>query len=243
MKKVVFIPARYQSFRLPGKPLIALCGVPMIIRTYRQCLKVAKNENIYILTDDARIKKTCEEYGAQVIMTSDNCLTGTDRVAEAAKQVEADVYINVQGDEPVFNPDDLLKIIAESIKYPDCVINGYCEIEDENLYRSSNIPKVVVSPGGFLIYMSRAGIPANKKKQFLRAWRQVCLYVFPRKSLKKFTKYGRKSPLEKIEDIEILRFIEMNEKVRMVKMSDESISVDTEEDIPSVKKAIKERKL
>ena len=119
MNYIVVIPARYKSSRLEGKPLIDLNGIPMIIRTYRQCLKVVPSKKIYIATDDIRIKKVCNKEGAQTIMTSKNCLTGTDRVAEVSKKIKAKTYINVQGDEPLFNPKDLKLLIKKIKKYPN----------------------------------------------------------------------------------------------------------------------------
>lgn len=241
MKYVVVIPARYQSSRLPGKPLIDLCGVPMIIRTYQKCAKAVPSERIYIATDDLRIKALCTLHGIQVLMTSSECLTGTDRVAEVANIIDADIYINLQGDEPLINPDDLTKIIQATEKYSEDVLNGYCEINDLELFRSETIPKVVMRPDGRLLYMSRASIPTNKKLEFVKAWRQVCIYAFPKDAIHAFAASAHKSPLEEIEDIEILRFLELGFDVRMVELSADSISVDTPEDIQKVEKAIQER--
>ena len=231
MKFVIVIPARYQSSRLPGKPLVELSGVPMIVRTYRQCLKAAPADSIFVATDDEKIKLVCESYGINVLMTSSNCLTGTDRVAEASKMVEADVYINVQGDEPVFNPEDLRSLISEARQNPDLVINGYCQITDESQFRSSSTPKVVSRPDGRLLYMSRAPIPTNKAQGFEQAYRQVCAYAFPKAALLAFTSQQVKTPLEQIEDIEILRFLELGWDVKMILMSDSSVAVDNPEDV------------
>lgn len=243
MKYIIVIPARYQSSRLPGKPLINLYGVPMIIRTYQQCLKAVSAEKIYVATDDKRIQSLCTQYEIQVLMTSSACLTGTDRVAEVASQIDADIYLNVQGDEPVFNPNDLTKLIKSAEKYPDQVLNGYCAIKDDQLFRSGTIPKVVMRLDGRLLYMSRAPIPTNKKFEFVRSWRQVCSYAFPRAAIQAFAVSTNKSILEEIEDIEILRFLELGFEVRMVEMSDDSVAVDTPEDVLRVEKAIKERGL
>jgi 3-deoxy-manno-octulosonate cytidylyltransferase (CMP-KDO synthetase) len=243
MNYCVIIPARYQSSRLPGKPLIDLCGIPMVVRTYQQCIKVCHPEKVYVATDDERIKETCELNGIQVIMTSSNCLTGTDRIAECAKYIDADVFINVQGDEPLFNPKDLEFLISKVKKYPGEILNGYCEITDENLFRSGSIPKVVFRPDGRLLFMSRAPIPSNKEHGFEKAWRQVCAYAFPREALKDFTTVSEKTKLESIEDIEILRFLELGWEVRMVELSSDSVAVDTPDDIQRVETAILERGL
>jgi 3-deoxy-manno-octulosonate cytidylyltransferase (CMP-KDO synthetase) len=203
----------------------------MIVRTYRQCIKVVPAESVYVATDDERIKSICEASDIRVIMTSSDCLTGTDRVAEVARQIEVDTYINVQGDEPVFNPDDLHSLIEAAVANPQDVINGYTTIGDEVLFRSASIPKVVMRPDGRLLYMSRAPIPTNKKHGFIKGWRQVCAYAFPRNALEAFSSSKAKTELENIEDIEILRFLELGWEIRMVPMSDISVSVDNHEDI------------
>lgn len=234
MKYVVIIPARYQSSRLPGKPLIDLNGVPMIVRTYSQCIKACPPELVYVATDDHRIKELCQSYNISVLMTSDQCMTGTDRIAECTRQLDADLYINVQGDEPVIDPGDISRIIEEAVKYPGDILNGYCEINDENHFRNPSIPKVVMRPDGRLLYMSRAAIPATKSLGFDTAWRQICLYAFPKNALEEFYSKKTKTPLEDMEDIEILRFLEMGYDVRMVELSDSSIAIDTEDDVRRV---------
>ena len=235
---IVVIPARFKSSRLKGKPLIDLHGVPMIIRTYRQCLKVFPAKIVYIATDNNKIKKVCEKEKAKVIMTSSKCLTGTDRVAEVSKKISAKTYINVQGDEPIFNPTDLRLLLKEIKKYPNEIITGYCEIDNSLAHKDPNIPKVVVRPDGRLLYASRAPIPSSKVLKFVKGWRQVCVYAFPRKTLKIFSSVKKKTELEKIEDIEYLRFLELGLEVRAVKMSKNSMAVDTSHDVKLVKKKI-----
>lgn len=234
LRQAIVIPARYRSGRLPGKPLIRLAGVPMIERTYRQCAKAFPAERIYVATDDDRIAEHCRMAGIQVVMTSCDCLTGTDRVAEAAKQIDADMFINVQGDEPLFNPDDIKAVVAAAAAHPGEVLNGYGEISEEALFRSPSMPKVVFDQAERLLYMSRAAIPTSKMQEFRSAWRQVCIYAFPRHALEQFAAHGRKTPLEAIEDIEILRFLELGVPVRMVKVSSDSIPVDNPEDVALV---------
>tara|TARA_B100000989_G_C19524934_1_gene466239 strand:+ start:1062 stop:1790 length:729 start_codon:yes stop_codon:yes gene_type:complete len=231
MKIIVVIPARFSSERLPGKPLKKIKGIPMILRTYFQCNKVFKKKQIIVATDNLKIKKLCLENDINVLMTSKKCMTGTDRVAEVAKKIIADVYINVQGDEPFFNPVDLKKLLKNVLNNPSNIYNGYTKIDKINLYESSSIPKVVFDNNENLLYMSRGKIPSNKKHKFESGWRQVCAYAFPRKDLIKFKKLAKKTQLEKIEDIEILRFLEMGKKIKMVKMSNKSISIDTKKDL------------
>jgi 3-deoxy-manno-octulosonate cytidylyltransferase (CMP-KDO synthetase) len=243
MNYCVIIPARYQSTRLPGKPLIDLCGLPMVVRTYQQCIKACQPEKVYVATEDERIREVCEAYGIKVIMTSSECLTGTDRIAECAKYIDADIFINVQGDEPLFNPKDLELLITNLEKYPGEILNGYCEIKEEEHFRSGSIPKVVFRPDGRLLYMSRSAIPSNKKQGFEKAWRQVCAYAFPKEALEDFASVSEKTTLEGIEDIEILRFLELGWEVRMLKLSSDSVAVDNPEDIQRVESALNKRSL
>ena len=122
MKYIVVIPARYKSKRLPGKPLANIGGLPMIVRTYNQCAKVVSKDKIVVATDNLKIKNVCNEYNIKSIITSNKCLTGTDRVAEVAKKIKCNFYVNVQGDEPFFNPNDLKMLIKQAEKKPKEVI-------------------------------------------------------------------------------------------------------------------------
>ena len=236
---LLVIPARYKSKRLPGKPLINLKGIPMIIRTYNQCKKAVHQSKILVATDDKKILNLCKKNNINVIMTSNSCLTGTDRVAEVARKIKKKFYINVQGDEPICNPSDIKKIIRTAMKYPNKVINGFTEIKDKKMFNSPHVPKVIFRKDGNLIYMSRAAIPSNKKKSFTKGWRQVCIYSFPYKSLKVFSNLKKKTTLERIEDLELNRFIEIGYEVKMIEMSNRSVPVDTRDDLKKVKKLIK----
>ena len=238
MKYAIVIPARYNSTRFPGKPLIDIKGKTMIQRVYEKCLLSVNSELIYVATDDKRIEKECKKRGINCIITSKKCLTGTDRVAEVSKKIKRDFYINVQGDEPLCNPLDIIKIINYAKKNPNEIINGYTSIINKKNFYSPNIPKLIFDKNEYLIYMSRAPIPSNKKNLFIRSWRQVCIYSFPHNSLKSFFS-KRKTPLESIEDLEILRFLELGYKVKMLKMTNTSISVDTKDDLKLVRKLFK----
>lgn len=239
MKIILVIPARYKSTRFPGKPLLVLDGKTMIQRVWEQCTKAIEPNLIFIATEDDRILNHCKENGLQCLITSDNCLTGTDRIAEVSKQIDADYYINVQGDEPIINPEDIKKIISLLSPNHDLILNGYCELDNEEEYRSLSVPKVAVRKDGRLLYMSRSPIPGNKSNNFNIGFRQVCIYAFPKKALEDFSREIEKTPFEKEEDIEILRFLEMGYDVQMVKMSKDSIPIDNPEDVEKVLKRIK----
>lgn len=238
MKTLILIPARYASTRYPGKPLVDIAGKSLLKRVWERCVPVLGKEKVYIATDDQRIIDHCEEHGMQWVMTPDTCLTGTDRLAAAAEKLEADLYINVQGDEPMIHPDDIKKVIDLAEKTPGEVLNAYCAIETEQDYSSRTVPKVVFRPDGRLLYMSRAPIPGTKSADFVRANKQVCIYAFPPQALRDYASKEQKTPLEELEDIEILRFLELGYEVRMVPVSGSSIAVDTPEDVERVLKAL-----
>jgi 3-deoxy-manno-octulosonate cytidylyltransferase (CMP-KDO synthetase) len=236
---LLIIPARYQSKRLPGKPLLDIKGIPMVIRTFIQCNKVVPRSKILVATDDKRIQNVCKKNNINTIITSKKCLTGTDRIAEVSKKIKKDFYINVQGDEPICNPADIKKIIKYAKKFPNQIINGFTDIKDKKSFYSANIPKIVFSNDKYLLYMSRAPIPSNKNFFFSKAWRQVCIYSLPYRSLKSYISVKNKTNLESMEDLESLRFLELGYKVKMLKMSNTSIAVDTKEDLIKVRKLIK----
>jgi 3-deoxy-manno-octulosonate cytidylyltransferase (CMP-KDO synthetase) len=243
MKKAIVIPARYESSRYPGKPLIDLMGKSMIQRVYEICEKAIGGSQVYIATDDVRIQEHCLAENMNVVMTSSSCLTGTDRVYEASLKIDADVFINVQGDEPLISELDIRVVIEEAEKNPDKIINGMGEIRSADDFFSCTVPKVVADPNGRLLYMSRAGIPSNKSHTFDWGFRQVCIYSFPQNCLKHFYDFGKKTPLEESEDIEILRFLELGYEVKMVKVSSNSVAIDTEEDRERVLKILNERQV
>ncbi len=238
MNYIVVIPARLQSTRLPRKPLVEILGKSMIQRTYEQCLKAVPKEFVVVATDSEEIRKHCEELGMNVVMTSTLCLTGTDRIAEVAKRIDADYYINVQGDEPVINPKDIKKVVEvlRNRTFDGEIINGYSSIDNEDDYRSLSVPKVVFREDKRLMYMSRSPIPGNKDGVFECAFRQICIYAFPKSALLQFSAIGSKTYFEGMEDIEILRFLELGYDVRMIEMTADSIPVDHPEDVTKVEK-------
>ena len=233
LKVVIVIPARYQSSRLPGKPLINICGQSMIKRTYDKCCLALDSKDVFVATDDSRIVNHCKDNNMNVLMTPNNCKTGTDRVYEVSKQIEADIYINVQGDEPIINPNDIKLVIKASIDNPSKIINAMCPVGIDD-FNNPTIPKVVTTKNNRLLYASRAGIPITKDLSFVIAQKQVCIYAFPKESLINFANVNKKTPLESVEDIEILRFLELGYEVCMVEVSSTSFSVDVPEDVKKV---------
>jgi 3-deoxy-manno-octulosonate cytidylyltransferase (CMP-KDO synthetase) len=241
MKAIVVIPARYQSSRFPGKPLVPLLGKPMILWVADLSAKAVGKESVYVATDDKRIADVVTEAGYQVVMTSDQALTGTDRLAEVAYKIEADIYINVQGDEPLLDPSDILKALEEKVRFPQDVINGYCPLSESEDPHSVNIPKVIFTAQKQMIYMSRQAIPGFKdlKNAPAEYYKQVCIYAFSRKELLDYGLHAQKSVIEQSEDIEILRFLEWGQPVRMLETQPGSLAVDVPEDVAKVEEALK----
>ena len=232
----IIIPARYASSRFPGKPLARISGVPLIKRVYDTCLEVVSARRIWVATDDKRIIDYCLDESMQFVQTSTMCLTGTDRVAEANEKLGSELVINVQGDEPCLDPQDIVKVYRSKMENYESVVNGYCLYEGNLDEIENNIPKVVVNESGKLVYISRSNIPYNHsgtKSSAVSLSRQVCIYAFNSNQLREFRKFGRKSRLESIEDIEILRFFELSISVQMVELHS-SIAVDYPRDIKLV---------
>jgi 3-deoxy-manno-octulosonate cytidylyltransferase (CMP-KDO synthetase) len=234
----VVIPARFQSTRFPGKPLIDLCGKPMLQHVWERCCEAVGTGKVYVATDSDKIEEVVKNFGGAVIRTSSDCLTGTDRLAEANQTLNCDFIINVQGDEPLICPKDITTVVNAFLEGDGSVVNAMCEITDEREFNSTTVPKVVCDQSGKLLYMSRAGIPLTKDGDFKFAHKQVCIYAFSKEHLSFFLSHQKKTPLESVEDIEILRFLESNYKVQMIKVDSGSMAIDIPEDVERVVKAL-----
>ena len=232
----LLIPARIGSGRLARKPLANIGGKPMIAHTYERALEATDASNIFVATDSEEIMSVCDSIGASAIMTSKDCLTGTDRIAEVSKKIKAKCYINLQGDEPLMPAKNIKKIISAGIQMPEKIINGWAPIQTKREYFSRTIPKVVLKDKDSLMYMSRSPIPGNKNNNFKTAKKQICVYSFPYSALEFILHNPCKSPVEDIEDIEILRFLEKGWDIKMIEMDGSTIAVDTPSDLQKVRK-------
>lgn len=243
MKSCVIIPARFASSRFPGKPLVPILGKQLVLWVAELSAEAVGNENVYVATEDKRIAAAAEAGGFNSLMTSPDALTGTDRLAEACEMVDYDIYVNVQGDEPLVCPDDIVRCIRRKESSPDLIVNGFCWMQPDEDPCSRNIPKVIANERGMMVYMSRNPLPACKDdaRAPSRYMKQVCIYAFNRAELLDFRDYGRKSYLESCEDIEILRFLELGRKVVLVETVPGSIAVDVPEDVAKVENALKNR--
>ncbi len=226
MKIVGVIPARYKSSRFPGKPLIDILGKPMIWWVYQQCMKAPELDCVYVATDDFKIYDTCKEYGMNVIMTSSEHKTGTDRVGEVAQKVEGDLFINIQGDEPLIDPREISDVIS-IFKNEDVYFGSLrIEIDDAEEIKADSTVKVVVDKDDYALYFSRSVIPSNiKDGKLARTFRHVGIYAYKKDFLLEFINMPQ-TELELGEGIEPLRAMENGYRIMVKETKYESIGVD-----------------
>jgi 3-deoxy-manno-octulosonate cytidylyltransferase (CMP-KDO synthetase) len=238
---VIVIPARYGSTRLPGKPLVALAGQPMIQRVYERARMSRRAGRVIVATDDARIVAAVEGFGGEARMTRADHRTGTERVAEVAAHVEGDVFVNVQGDEPLLDPaavdtaiDALLEEPAAAVATVATAIRTPGDIMDPN------VVKTVLDFDNNALYFSRAPIPwvrDTSAKLQVRHWKHLGLYVFQRDALLEYPTLPQ-GELEKIEQLEQLRWMENGWKIRVAEVEHDAVSVDVPEDVARVEKLL-----
>ena len=238
---VIVIPARYGSTRLPGKPLVSLGGTTMIQRVYERCKLSKLATRVIVATDDDRIIKAVEAFGGEARMTRNEHRTGTERVAEVAAHIDGQVFVNVQGDEPLLNPEvvdaaisALLEDAATSVASVATPIKNKPDILDPN------IVKTVLDFDENALYFSRAPIPWLRDaatKMEVRHLKHLGLYVFQRDALLEYPTLPQ-GTLEKIEQLEQLRWLENGWKIRIAEVDHDSVSVDVLEDISKVEKLL-----
>ena len=216
----------------------------MVLWVAEACEQAVGNPQVIIATEDRRIFDIATTSGFQAAMTSRDALTGTDRVAEVAAEIGGQTVVNVQGDEPLVAPEDILKVARVHQENRNYVVNGYTYLSAEEDPRRLTIPKVVLDQHEQLLYASRAPIPSSKeprsvtRNQFLK---QVCIYGFSAQQLEQFSRKGTKTPLEESEDIEILRFLELDQPVQMVRLENRGVAVDEHTDVLLAEEALKNR--
>lgn len=238
MRTICVIPARYASTRYPGKPLELIQDKPMIWWVYQQCLKVKEFDEIVVATDDDRILQACERLSMNVLLTSNTHKTGTDRVAEVASRMNCDLIINVQGDEPLIEPEVISQVAQMMIKDPSIsVASLMTKIKNPVDITNFTICKVATNNEGDCVYLSRSPIPYPKGAIEFDYYKALGIFGFRPSALKFFSEYGKsigKTKLEKIEDIELLRFVENGFKVKFAETITNSIAVDTPNDLKKV---------
>ena len=231
MRKLIVIPARYESTRLPGKPLLEIAGKPLIRLVYERASESRLKDDVIVATDDERILNTVTAFGGNAVMTSSSCRSGTDRVFEAMQHTEADLIINLQGDEPFMRPDmtDLLFSVMEK---EDLDMATLCSpITDDREYHDPNTVKVVLDGRGFALYFSRSPIPylrnGSARPLF---YKHIGIYAFKRDFLERFVKMPR-SRLEEIESLEQLRVLENGFRIRVLTTQYDGFGIDTPADL------------
>ena len=242
MKIVGVIPARYKSSRFEGKPLADIHGKPMIWWVYQQAIKVKEFEAVYVATEDERIKIACEDLGVNVIMTSDEHKTGTDRIGEVASKIKADLYVNIQGDEPMIEPETIVEAIKPFYDNNELQVSNLMTIiKDPVDVVNFTVPKVITNKDGIGIYLTRSAAPYPKGSIDYSYYKQVCVYGFTPEALEFYCNSPR-GKVESIEDIEILRFIESGYKVQFIEVDSDTVAVDTPNDLEKVRRIMKEIK-
>lgn len=238
MKFIGIIPARYESSRFPGKPLIDLKGKTMIQRVYEGAKKSTKLSQVIVATDDKRIFDHVKSFGGEVMMTSKNHANGTDRCAEVAASMVCDVVINVQGDEPLVNYRQLDELCAafedESVDIATLGIKGVTEEERNN----PNRIKVVLDAKSNALYFSRSAIPntvnaASAAIEIFSFYRHIGLYAYRSETLMELTELSA-TELEKVESLEQLRWLFYGYKIRVVETLIETPNIDVPEDVEKV---------
>ena len=228
---MVVIPARFGSQRLPGKPLLAKTGKPLIRHVYERVRMARRVDRVVVATDDERILRAVEEFGGEAVMTSPKHESGTDRTAEAVRRIPCDAVINVQGDEPEIDPA-LIDRLAETLRKDaraDWVTAAVPTRGSKSLANPATV-KIARDAEGYALYFSRSAIPHERGHAFPRkALLHVGIYGFRRSALMRFAK-SRPSPLEKTERLEQLRALELGMRIRVLDTPRSERSIDTPAD-------------
>jgi 3-deoxy-manno-octulosonate cytidylyltransferase (CMP-KDO synthetase) len=241
---LVVIPARYASTRFPGKPLAPIAGKPMIQHVVEHVRLASLPARIIVATEDERIKASVEAFGGEAILTRSDHRTGTDRIAEVATHIPADIYINVQGDEPLIDPGTVDAVAAAMAEDDAIQLATPCAaITQANEIMDPNVVKVVLDFDGQALYFSRAPIPWVRDtgdRVAARHWKHIGLYGYRRDALLEFPTLPP-GELERIEQLEQLRWLENGFRMHVVETNYNAISVDVRADIDRVEKLLQAR--
>ncbi|HWQ62202.1 MAG TPA: 3-deoxy-manno-octulosonate cytidylyltransferase [Negativicutes bacterium] len=235
MKVICVIPARYSSTRLPGKPLALIAGKPMIQHVYERALEAKRPDGVIVATDHEQVFSAVKAFGGEVVMTSPHHPTGTDRLAEVADRfADVDVIVNVQGDEPLIEPDVIDRLAGEFYQTPDLTMATLAAPLLEAEYNMPSAVKVVTDLAGYALYFSRSLIPHPRNQiAGLAFYKHIGVYAYRRDFLLKFAALPP-TPLEKAESLEQLRALEHGYRIKVLKTAFASVGVDTPEDLERV---------
>ncbi|MGG6230606.1 3-deoxy-manno-octulosonate cytidylyltransferase [Tenacibaculum sp. SDUM215027] len=239
MKIIAMIPARYSASRFPGKLMKDLGGKPVIVRTYEAAVKANLFDQVYVVTDSEVIYNSIEKVGGKVLMSHKEHECGSDRIAEAVENIDVDIVVNVQGDEPFIDTVSLSKLISifksDTQKEIDLASLKVKMTNEEDIQDPNNV-KVITDTNDFAIYFSRSVIPYHRDKEVVvNYYKHKGVYAFRKEALIDFY-HTPMTPMEAAEKIECIRYLEVGKKIKMIETSVESIGIDTPEDL---EKAIK----
>jgi len=234
MKAVGIIPARYQSTRLPGKPLALILGKPMIWYVYQQAKKSRYLEEVIVATDDQRIVEAVESFGGKAVLTAREHRTGTDRLAQVAENMTAEIIVNIQGDEPLIQPEMIDQAI-EPLLQDDTLVMATLKkkIDEQEDLHNPHLVKVVADKNNRALYFSRSLLPFPREETGQPVYKHVGLYVYRRDFLLAFSRM-EPTPLEQTESLEQLRVLENGYPIYVVETPYSSQGVDTPEDLAKV---------
>jgi 3-deoxy-manno-octulosonate cytidylyltransferase (CMP-KDO synthetase) len=238
MKTAALIPARYASTRLPAKLIQDLGGISVIQRTYLSTLATDVFDEVWVVTDHQEIERQILDLGGNVFLSKRHHDSGSDRIAEALEQIDADLIVNIQGDEPFQDQESLQNLVAAFVRPKVKVASLMCKIPEDEAY-NPNAVKVVLDEKNHAIYFSRSPIPFNRERnEDIFYWKHVGVYAYTREMLLEFTSWP-KGFLEKIEMLEQLRMVERGVKIKMVETTHQAISIDTKEDLDRARNFLK----
>ena len=247
LRVLAVIPARYASTRFPGKPLAVIAGKPMIQRVYGQVQLCRDVDAVVVATDDERILHAVETFGGKAVMTSASHSSGTERIAEVAQLMKAEIYVNVQGDEPLIAPQAISAAVQCLLRDDSVQVATLCvPISQPDALSNPNVVKVVCDSRGDALYFSRFSIPFTRgtaETDFPSApvcSKHIGLYAFRRAVLLEFPKLPR-GPLEQSEQLEQLRLLENGIRIRVIESAYDSVSVDAPEDVARVEQLLRGR--
>lgn len=239
-KILVVIPARYDSTRLAGKPLILIGGKPMIQRVYEQAKKMKTADMVIVATDDNRVYDTVKKFGGEVKLTSPDHKSGTDRIAEVARGLpEYDIVANIQGDEPFIDPQSVDMAVKTLIDDPALKVSTLCVSIGPKAAEDPNVTCVTRDLNGFALYFSKLPIPNDRDggSADKLLFKHLGTYVFRREFLLQYAEMTR-TPLEKLEQLEQLRILEHGEKILCIETKNDSIGIDSPEDLEMAEKIV-----
>jgi 3-deoxy-manno-octulosonate cytidylyltransferase (CMP-KDO synthetase) len=231
------IPARYGSTRLPGKPLLPIAGRPMIEHVYTRVARARGLDRVVVLTDDERIARAVESFGGEVEMTPESCASGTDRIAWAARRWDARAVINIQGDEPLIDPEEISRIAEHLAAHPEDPVVTLATPASPEEMGNPNAVKVVLARDGAALYFSRAPIPYPRQEGGFAPLKHLGVYGYQRDALLRLAALPP-SPLERGESLEQLRALENGMGIRVLIVERASFGVDTAEDLARVEEIL-----